>query len=155
MSKAKPISRAFVSHVVLPPHTNQLGTVFGGQMMAWIDVVAAIAAGRHSQSIAVTAGIDDLHFIHPVRLGWIANFKASVNFVGRTSMEVGVRVEAENPIEQRDFHTASAYLTFVSMDVKGNPQEVSPLLLETEEDRRRHKEAQERRRQRVKCKVKI
>ena len=153
MIKAKPVSRAIVSHFVLPPHTNPLGTVFGGQMMAWIDVIAVIAACRHSQSVIVTASIDALHFIHPVHLGWIVNFKASVNFAGRTSMEVGVRVEAENPIEQKTFHTASAYLTFVAMDSGGKPQKVPSLLLETEEDRRRYGEAEKRRQQRIKCSI--
>ena len=149
MLESRPISSAMVSHVVLPTHTNAMGTVFGGQMMAWIDIVAAIAASRYSQSLAVTVSMDALHFIHPVRLGWIANFKASVNFVARTSMEIGVRVEAENPIKQQIFHTASAYLTFVSLDAKGQPQRVPPLLLKTEEDHRRYKEAQNRKQHRI------
>lgn len=117
--------------------------------MSWIDIAAAIAAQRHSQSEVVTASIDRLNFVAPVYKGWVVNLKASVNFVGKTSMEVGVRVDAENPKTGETFHTASAYLTFVAVDSHGKPFQVPGLILKTDEDRRHNKEAQQRRQARA------
>lgn len=117
--------------------------------MSWIDIAAAISAQRHSKRPVVTASIDDLHFVRPVYKGWIVNLKASVNFVARTSMEVGVRVEAENPIEGRVFHTASAYLTFVALDTSGKPVQIPPVIPETPEQQRRFKAAEQRRKWRL------
>lgn len=93
----------------------------------------------------VTASIDALNFVAPVYKGWIVNLKASVNYAGRTSMEVGVRVDAENPVEKKVFHTASAYLTFVALDKNGKATPVPPVLTETEEQIRRFKAAEQRR----------
>lgn len=117
--------------------------------MSWIDICAAIAAQRHSTREVVTASIDELNFVAPVRKGWVVNLKASVNFVSRTSMEIGVRVDAENPKTGEVFHTASAYMTFVAIGGNGRPVEVPALLLETEQDRRRNEEARKRREQRI------
>ncbi len=117
--------------------------------MSWIDIAAAIAAQRHSNKSVVTASIDQLSFIAPIKKGWVVNLKASINFVSRTSMEVGVRVEAENPVTSELFHTASAYLTFVAVDDGGRPVEVPSLVLETDAEKRRFAAAKKRREQRL------
>ena len=149
--EAKPVSESQVvmTEMVLPSHTNSLGTVFGGTIMSWIDIAAAITGQRHAQRAVVTASIDDLHFIAPVKKGWIVNLKASVNFVSRTSMEVGVRVDAENPIENHRFHTASAYLTFVALDEKGQPTEIPQVIPGTAEEKSRFEAAKIRRKLRL------
>jgi acyl-CoA hydrolase len=148
---ALPVSHSIVTmtELVLPSHTNALDSVFGGVIMSWIDIAAAISAQRHSKRAVVTASIDALHFVAPVYKGWIVNLKASVNYVARSSMEIGVRVDAENPIEGKIFHTASAYLTFVALDEHGKPIEIAPLLTETPEQIRRFQEAEQRRKWRL------
>ena len=138
-------SRVIMTELVLPQHTNAIGSIFGGVIMSWIDIAAAIASARHCSTQTVTASIDALNFIEPVYKGWIVNLKASVNFVSRTSMEVGVRVDAENPIERHTFHTASAYMTFVALGKDGKPVAVPPLLTETVEEIRRYEAAKQRR----------
>lgn len=117
--------------------------------MSWIDIAAAICAQRHSGREVVTASIDSLSFIAPVYKGWIVNLKSSVNFVSKTSMEVGVRVDAENPKLGQCFHTASAYLTFVGLGADGKPTAVPGLILETDDDRRRWQAGQKRRESRL------
>lgn len=117
--------------------------------MSWIDITAAICAQRHSNSEVVTASVDQLHFVAPVFKGWVVNLKASINFVAKTSMEVGVRVDAENPKTGETFHTASAYVTFVAIGADGRPVPVPGLILENELDRRRHSAAQARRAHRL------
>src|SRR3984885_10672435 len=116
-----PVSHSIVTmtEMVLPTHTNALDSVFGGVIMSWIDIAAAISSQRHCGMQVVTASIDTLNFVQPVYKGWIVNLKAAVNFVSKTSMEVGVRVDAENPMLKKVFHTASAYLTFVGVDSNG------------------------------------
>jgi len=138
-------SRITMAHVMLPQDTNSAGNVHGGSVMKFIDSAAASVAIRHTRSNAVTASVDRIDFHTPVYLGNILTLKASLNMVGRTSMEVGVRVEAENPYTGEINHTASAYLTFVALDEGGRPKEVPGLILETEEERRRSHEAKERR----------
>jgi len=147
MNKSKTVSSSQVvmTQLVLPSNTNALNTVFGGQVMAWIDIVAAIAAQRHAGSEVVTASIDQLSFVAPIKLGWVANLKASVNFVSKTSMEIGVRVDAENPKTGEIFLTTSAYLTFVAVDADGKPVPVPSLILENDEQKRRFAAAQKRR----------
>lgn len=113
--------------------------------MSWIDIAGAICAQRHSNKEVVTASIDELHFIAPVKKGWVVNLKSSVNFVSRTSMEVGVRVDAENPKTGETFHTATAYLTFVALGEDGKPSAVPSLNLESDEEKRRFEEASARR----------
>jgi acyl-CoA hydrolase len=117
--------------------------------MSWIDIAAAIAAQRHSQKQVVTASIDALHFVAPVKKGWIVNLKASVNYAAKSSMEIGVRVDAENPITGEKFHTASAYLTFVALDSNSKPTSVPKLIPETEDEKRRFQRAQQRRERRL------
>jgi acyl-CoA hydrolase len=138
-----------MTELVMPQHTNALGTVFGGQIMAWMDICAAIAAQRHARKPVVTASVDALQFVAPVLKGWTVNLKASINYVGRTSMEVGVRVDAENPITGETFHTASAYLTFVALDEQKKPISVLQVEPQTEEQKRRFREAQIRRQSRL------
>lgn len=143
----KPVSasQVIMTELVLPSHTNALGTIFGGTIMAWIDIAAAIAAQRHSGKEVVTASIDRLDFVAPVYKGWVVNMKASVNYTSRTSMEVGVRVDAENPKTGETFHTASAYTTFVALGSNGKPTEIPALELETDTDRRRYEAGKRRR----------
>lgn len=151
MSEAKTVSRSQVimTQLVLPSHTNSLDTIFGGTIMSWIDIAAAIAAQRHSGKEVVTASIDRLDFIAPVRRGWVVNIKASVNFTSTSSMEVGVRVDAENPKTGEIFHTASSYLTFVALGSDGRSAKVPGLILETETEKRRFEAAKKRREYRI------
>lgn len=142
-------SRVIMTEMVLPSHTNALDSAFGGVIMSWIDIAAAIAAQRHSQMQVVTASIDAMNFVQPVYKGWIVNLKACVNFVATTSMEVGVRVDAENPVQRAVFHTASAYLTFVALGVDGKPARVPAVIPETTEEVRRHRAGELRRQQRL------
>lgn len=144
-----------MTQLVLPSHTNSLGSIFGGTIMSWVDIAAAIAAQRHSNKEVVTASIDGLNFVAPVYKGWVVNLKASVNFVARSSMEVGVRVDAENPKTGETFHTATAYLTFVALDSHGKPTPVPGLILETVEEKRRHNEAQKRREFRLQYRAQV
>lgn len=145
--KPVPVSQSFTSmtELVLPGHTNALNSIFGGVIMSWVDICAAISAQRHSGMPVVTASIDALNFVAPVYKGWVVNLKASVNYVARTSMEVGVRVDAENPIEKKVFHTASAYLTFVALGPDGKPTPIPPVKAETPEQLRRYKAGELRR----------
>lgn len=138
-----------MTEMVLPQHTNSLGGVFGGVIMSWIDICGAIAAQRHSGHRVVTASIDYLQFVQPVLSGWTVNLRASVNYVGQTSMEVGVRVDAENPMTGAAFHTASAYLTFVALDEHMRPIPVPPVEPQTEVEKRRFLDAQKRRKARL------
>ena len=128
---------------------NLAGNVHGGVIMKNIDIAAGIVASRHSTGNTVTASIERIDFHSPVFIGDLLRLKAGLNRVGRTSMEVGVRVEAENFITGEVRHTASAYLTFVSLDARGLPVEVPPLILETEEEMRRNREAKIRREARL------
>lgn len=145
--KAVSSSQVVMTQLVLPEHTNALNSIFGGTVMAWIDICGAIACQRHSGMDVVTASIDRLNFIAPVRLGWVVNLKASVNYTSRTSMEVGIRVDAENPKTGEVFHTASAYMTFVALGSDGRPAVIPGLLLETETEKRRFAAAEKRRQQ--------
>jgi acyl-CoA hydrolase len=153
--KAVRQSQVTMTEMVLPQHTNALGSVFGGTIMSWVDIAAATCAMRHCARQVVTASVDALHFLAPVRLGWIVTIQSSVNYVGGTSCEIGVIVRSENAITGETFHTASAYLTFVALDSHNRPTAIPPLLLETEDERRRHGAAQIRRANRLKLKAEI
>jgi acyl-CoA hydrolase len=143
----KPASASAVqmTEIVLPSYANALGTVFGGQVAAWIDIAAGVAAMRHARNIVVTASMDDLHFVAPAHVGEVVVLRAHVNRAFTTSMEVGVRVEAENPLTGERRHTATAYLTFVALDAAGQRIAVPPLLPESEVERRRYQQAEQRR----------
>lgn len=148
-------SKVIMTELVLPSHTNALGSIFGGVIMSWIDIAGAICAQRHSRSNVVTASVDELHFFAPIYKGWVVNLKASVNYVSRTSMEIGVRVDAENPSTGEIINTTRAYLTFVAIDKGGKPVEVPQLLIESDDERRRHEKAEKRRAHRLKSRDQV
>ena len=137
------------SEIMMPEHANILGHVFGGVILSMMDKVAAVAAIRHARSACVTVSIDRVDFKEPIHLGDLVLMTSSVNYVGRTSMEVGVRVEAEDMITGRRRHTNSCYLTFVAVDRNGRPVDVPALVPETPDEVRRHAAAKERRRRRL------
>ena len=150
--KGKPISasRSEMAEVVLPAETNLLGKLLGGHVMHLVDVVAAMAASRHSNSYVVTASVDSIDFRNPINLGEIVILKAQVNRVFRTSMEVGVKVFSENALTGERKHTTTAYVTFVALDASTRaPKAAPPLILKTAEEKRRWREAGERRKVRL------
>ena len=137
------------SELMMPQDANILGHVFGGAILALMDKCAAVAAFRHARSNCVTASIDRVDFREPIHVGDLVVMRASVNFAGRTSMEIGVRVEAEDLLTGRRRHTNSCYLTFVAIDRNGRPVEVPPVIPETDDERRRYDAAQARRKRRL------
>ena len=138
-----------MAQVMLPQDANPAGNVHGGVIMKLIDTAAAVVAGRHARANTVTASIDRLDFLGPVLVGDLLFLKASMNMAGKTSMELGVRVEAENLVSGEVRHTSSAYLTFVALDENGKPKAVPPLILETADETRRNREALMRRKMRL------
>jgi acyl-CoA hydrolase len=148
-SKTPSESQHETSELMMPQDANNMGNVFGGVILSMMDKTAAIAAFRHSRASVVTASIDRVDFREPVRLGDLVIMKSSVNFVGRSSMEVGVRVEAEDLLSGRRRHTNSCYLTFVAVDASGRPLEVPELVPQTSEERRRFEAARDRRARRL------
>lgn len=126
-----------MAQMMMPSHANPAGNVHGGEIMKLIDDAAGAVAIRHVRGNVVTASIDRLDFREPVYVGNLLLLRAAINYVGRTSMEVGVRVEAEDLRTGQVRHTASAYLTFVALDEAGKPALVPPLVVETDEQRRR------------------
>ena len=149
LSKTVKESRHETSELMMPQHSNNLGNVFGGVVLAMMDKTAAISAFRHCRASVVTASIDRVDFREPIHLGDLVVMKASVNFAGRSSMEVGVRVEAEDLMTGRRRHTNACYLTFVAVDRNGRPIEVPELIPESDDELRRYAAAQERRRRRL------
>lgn len=148
----KPVSasRSEMAEVVLPAQTNPLGKLLGGHVMHLVDIAAAMAAHRHSNSYVVTASVDYIDFRNSVSLGEIVMLKSQVNRVFHTSMEVGVEVYSENVLTGERKHTTTAYVTFVAIDEKTHrPKPVRPLILETPEEKRRYEEAAERRKTRL------
>ncbi|PIR25954.1 MAG: acyl-CoA thioesterase [Deltaproteobacteria bacterium CG_4_10_14_0_2_um_filter_43_8] len=145
-------SQVEVTYIVQPPDINSIGTIFGGRVMAWIDLAAAACANRHTRRTCVTASMDALHFISPVFLGDIVILKASVNYVHKTSLEIGVRVEAENPLTGDLRHTSSAYLTFVALDEHGKPTIIPELKPQSKAEKIRYQEALGRRKEKLKYK---
>jgi len=147
----KPVSasRAVMSVVMMPYDANPYGSIHGGVILKNIDQAAGIAALRHCRCNVVTAAIDSMSFLAPSLVGELVTFKASVNHVGSCSFEVGVRVESEDMMTGNVRHSATAYLTFVALDANRRPTLATPLLLETDEDRRRNAEAVERRKMRT------
>jgi acyl-CoA hydrolase len=143
--KTPEASRVVMTETVLPGDGNSLGTAFGGRIAQWIDIAAAIACQRHCRQRVVTASMDDLHFLLPIRVGMIVELRSQVNAAFRTSMEAGVRIESEDPISGERRHACTAFLTFVAQDELGRPVSVPQLALETAEDKRRSADAQERR----------
>lgn len=138
-------SRSEMTELILPNDTNTLGTLLGGRLMHFIDLVGAMAAYRHARAHVVTASMDHIDFIAPVHVGDLLILMSSVNRAFKTSMEVGVRVMVENTIAGTTRHVASAYLTFVAVDSQGHPVAVPLLKTETEEEKRRYEDAGRRR----------
>ncbi len=150
VGKPTSASRTTLSHIMTGNDTNLLGTVHGGVIMKLVDDAAGAVAGRHSEGPAVTASMDEMVFLEPVRVGDLVHVKAQVNWTGRTSMEVGVRVLAERWNESTPaVQVGSAYLVFAAVDAEGHPRSVPPVVPETERDRRRFQEAQIRRTHRL------
>jgi uncharacterized protein (TIGR00369 family) len=150
-SRPTSAARTTLSRLMTAVDTNLLGTVHGGVIMKLVDDAAGTVAARHSSGNAVTAFMDEMAFLEPVRVGDLVHAHAQVNWTGRTSMEVGVRVVAE-PWDRAGVepaHVATAYLVFVAVDAEGKPREVPAVTPETDEDRRRFAEAQIRRRHRL------
>lgn len=135
-------SRIETVQVMSQLQANNLGNVHGGVIMREVDNAGGLAAARHAGTVCVTAAIDELSFLEPVHVGELLIVKAAVNAVGRTSLEVGVRVEAEAGHGGSRRHTTSAYLVFVALDPDGHPTRVPDLVCETDEDRRRHAQAE-------------
>ena len=148
---ARPVSasRFESSALMMPQDENVRGHVFGGALLAMLDKTAAVCAMRHARLTCVTASVDRMDFRKPIMIGELVIMKASVNWVGRTSMEIGVRVEAENILTGKRHHTNSCYTTFVAIDEHGAPVAVPGLVCETDDDRRRNAAAAERRRRRL------
>lgn len=138
-------SQSEMAEIVLPNDANPLGALLGGRLMHWIDLAGAMAVHRHARSYAVTASVDHIDFLVPVRVGDLVILKSSVNRVFQTSAEVGVKVFVENYLADTAQHVASAYLTFVAIDSKGEHLKVAPVIPETEEQRRRYDDAGRRR----------
>jgi acyl-CoA hydrolase len=142
-------SGTVATHLVLPGDTNGHNTAFGGKIMEWMDITAAVAAMRHCGTPCVTASVDDLSFTRPIRMGDIVILKACVNYTGRTSMEVGVRVESEHPQTHVREHALSGYFTFVAVDADGKPMPVPAVEARTEVEQRRAQAAQQRQARRL------
>ena len=149
LSKTVKDSQHETSELMMPHHANNLGHVFGGVMLSMMDKTAAVTAFRHCRLNVVTASIDRVDFREPIHVGDLVVMKASVNYVGKSSMEVGVRVEAEELLTGRRRHTNSCYLTFVAVDRNGRPIDVPAVVPETQEEQRRFEAAAQRRKRRL------
>ncbi len=149
MSRPPRLSAVEKTEIVLPSDANALGTAFGGRIISWVDIAGGIAAQRHCRRVVVTASMDDIHFVAPIEQGEVVVLLAQVNAAWHSSMEVGVRVLAENPLTGERKHAATAYLTFVARDEKGRTVPVPPLVPETADEWRRQEEAGERRAHRL------
>lgn len=147
--KAPAQSVVEMAQLLLPGDANSLGAAFGGTVIGWIDICAAIAAQRHCRQIVVTASMDDLHFHAPIKVGWTAILKARVLAAFTSSMEVGVTVHSENPLTGERALTTSALLTFVALDKDGKRLEVPPLLLATADEKQANDAALARRKERL------
>lgn len=143
-SKSPSESAIEMREMVMPHHTNPQNTVFGGTVMSWIDIAAAMVAARHCGRPVVTAHISDIDFIAPIKMGYHVLIQASLNYVGKTSMIVGVKVTSENPYTGESRTTTKAYLTFVALDDLGRPIVVPELKTETEDEQRRFENAKKR-----------
>ena len=137
-------THVIMHELVLPNDANLLGNVLGGRVMHLMDMCAAMSAYRHARTAVVTASVDRLDFLAPVKMGEIMILKSSVNYTGKSSMEVGVRIESENPKTGDIYHTSSAYLTFVSLNENGKPKRVDNINPENDNEIRRFKEGKVR-----------
>ncbi|HSP18883.1 MAG TPA: acyl-CoA thioesterase [Myxococcaceae bacterium] len=142
-------SVAVMTQMILPSDANPLNAAFGGRVLEWIDICGAIAAGRHCRHAVVTASMDDLHFHAGIRVGWVVTLRARVLAAFRSSMEVGVRVSAENPLTGEQHLTTTALITFVALNTDGSRAEVPPLRLDTDAERAAFQAAHARRVERL------
>ena len=142
-------SEAVMAELMMPQHANIMGNVFGGVILALVDRVAAVCAIRHSRRQCVTVSVDKVDFREPIHVGELITAYARVNFAGRTSMEVGVKIVAENVLTGDKRHTNSCYVTYVALDEVGQPTEVPPIVPETADEKRRYDRASKRRATRV------
>lgn len=142
-------SHSVMSELMMPHMANNHGNVFGGVILSLVDRVGAVAAMRHGRQLCVTVSMDRVVFLEPIHLGELVTAKASVNFVGRTSMEVGVRIEAENMITGERRHTNSCHVTYVAVDGNGRPVPVPKVTPETDAEMHRYKRAEARRTRRL------
>lgn len=142
-------SQSIISTQMLPSDANPMGNVHGGTILKQVDTAAGVTALRHARMNTVTASIDRMDFYNPVYVGNLLTLKASVNFVGKTSMEIGVRIEAENLTTGKITHTGSCYLTYVAIDENGTPSEVPEIIPETPEEKRRWEAGKKRREERL------
>jgi acyl-CoA hydrolase len=149
--EGKPVNTSYSEYteLALPNDANSLGNLLGGKVMHLVDLAGAMAAMRHSRHVVVTASVDQMQFLHPVRIGQWVRLKSAVNRVFRTSMEVGVKVWVEDLVKGEILHTSSAYLTFVALDSSGHPVSVPPVVPETEIERDRYEAAGKRREYRL------
>ncbi len=147
MAEFKPPGRSTttITRIMMPMDANVSGNVFGGSILRLIDEVASIVAFRHARKNVVTASIDRMDFFSPVFIGDLLRLNASINYVHTTSLEIGVRVEAENPVSGQVRHTGTCFLTYVALDKEGKPTPVPALKLETDDEKRRWTEAEIRR----------
>ena len=150
MKKYVKNSHVIMHELILPNDTNNLGNIFGGKVMQYMDLCAAMSAYKFSRTAVVTASVDRLDFLAPATVGDMLILKSSVNYAHKTSMEIGVRIDAENVKTGQRKHTASAYLTFVSLGEDGKPQKISDIIPETKDEKRRYKEGKKRHAQRIK-----
>ena len=152
MNKSKNVkeSQGIMHELVLPNDTNLLGNILGGRVMHLMDICAAMSAYKHARRPVVTASVDHLDFLAPAKKGDIVILKSSVNYVRKTSMEVGVRIEAETPLTGELRHTATAYLTFVALNDNNKPMKIPDVLPETDKEKYRYKEGEKRAVQRKK-----
>jgi acyl-CoA hydrolase len=142
-------SEAVMSELMMPQHANIMGNVFGGVLLSLVDRAAAVAAIRHARRPCVTVSVDKVNFREPIRVGELVTALARVNFTGHSSMEIGVKVIAENVLTGEQRHTNSCYLTYVALDDKGAPTQVPPVEPETPDEKRRYNRAAKRRATRV------
>jgi|TARA_Y100001970_G_scaffold255597_1_gene332450 acyl-CoA hydrolase len=149
MKKYVKDSYVVMHELILPNDTNNLNTVFGGKVMQYMDLCAAMSAYKFARTAVVTASVDRLDFLAPARVGDMLILKSSVNYSHNSSMEVGVRIDAENVKTGKRRHTASAYLTFVSLDEKGKPQKVNDIIPKSDDEERRYQEGKVRHAQRL------
>ena len=144
-----------MTQIVLPQHANVHGSVLGGTVLHWIDLAAAVVGNRHSRRPVVTAAIDEMAFLAPILVGQLALIHARITLVDRSSMEIRVDVESEDPLSGERRHTGTAFVTFVAIDpVTRRPTPVPPLILETDAERAEHAQAKERRRERLERRAK-
>lgn len=146
-------SRTVMTDLVLPPDTNFHGTIFGGQVMSYIDKIASITAMRHARSAVVTASFDSMDFLAPIKVGEAISLLAYVTWTKRTSMEIFVKIQSENLMTGEKKITGTSYLTFVALDDQGKPKQVPPIIPETEEEKMQYESAPERYENRKKRKL--